>query len=366
MLLGLTNGELWELRLPTLAEKKAQNAPHASTNPAQNPATTTPNSNLTASAQNFTLTKLLTLDKLPNPTDNPQAENRFFSVDSRGGMTAMLIGSGDGDYKIGVLRGGEFRAFALDERAFAQTKWRTHIAGGANLRRDYISAPTTAQYLGSARLLREVFVADERTILAVTLGSELFFINAQTGAVDECYKFSVYGWGDAFLERGSGVLVLANESGVLYFYDTAQRKFEFEMVAHNDLIYQVALRNGRLLTGSADKTARYERGLTIGAGAAGANSNLAGAGAKNSGAANAPKPATSVKKFPAKFNVYGVALGEGVGAYSELDKIALFDDSGRVFARLDYGGETIVNMGFFERFLVVATQSRTLYIWERK
>lgn len=261
-------------------------------------------------------------------------EASVLSLHSNANATAALCGRRDGEYEIVLLRGEKIRRFAVDEASFSQLQLDAN--SGFDPR---VKAKTHA---ANARLLREVFVLDEARVLLVTLGSEIYEFDTALEKVTAAFKFSNYGWQDADFEPQSGVFVLANESGVVFFYDVFEKKLLCQKSLHTDLIYQVAFKNGVFLSGSAQRNAKFSPHFN-------------------------PKKSCKAefREFKSDFSVYAVGVSrDGEAAFSTKNGLVWVGKNG--VEKVEFSSSPTLFLDFYEGSLVAVTRGGGIFLWEAK
>lgn len=261
-------------------------------------------------------------------------EASVLSLHSNANATAALCGRRDGEYEIVLLRGDKVRRFAVDEASFSQLQLDANSG--------FDSRVTAKTHAANARLLREVFVLDEARVLLVTLGSEIYEFDMTSNKVTAAFKFSNYGWQDADFEPQSGVFVLANESGVVYFYDVFKKKLLCQTPLHTDLIYQVAFKNGAFLSGSAQRNAKFSPHFN-------------------------PKKSceTAFREFKSDFSVYAVGVSsDSQAAFSTKNGLVWVGKNG--VEKIEFSSSPTLLLDFYEGGLVAVTRGGGIFLWEAK
>ena len=129
--------------------------------------------------------------------------------------------------------------------------------------------------------------------------------------------------------------MLSNEGGVIYFFDAVNKKFLRKKSIQKDNIFSVAFYGDRAIAGSNDKSCYYENGAFS-------------------------------KFFDAGFLVYSVALNDKFGAFTDENGINIINVDGEIIKKIEYNGEIINNMTFYDDYLIGAGYDKTIHFWRYK
>ncbi|MDA3077480.1 hypothetical protein OFO07_00895 [Campylobacter sp. JMF_06 NA1] len=252
---------------------------------------------ISGSDENATL--VLALPQIKSYVDG-DIDSKVIDVDKLGEKFALLI---NGDYmhkKLAVYENGTLDTFDL---------------------------PITG--------IKRLFLLDSNTIVLLGVGSEILYYDIASKSVKFEHKISDSPFGGVSFDREKNLLLLSNEGGMIYFFDTKEKKFLREKSIHKDNVFNVAFVGERVITGSNDKTCYYEN-------------------------------ARESKLFETGFIVYSVALSEDFGAFTTLDGINIINKAGSVIKKIPYDGEIINNMTFYGDHLVGAGYDKTIHFWSYK
>ena len=246
------------------------------------------------SEQNATL--ILTLPKIKSYVDG-DIDSKVVDVDKLGEKFALLINSDYMHKKLATYENGELATFDL---------------------------PITG--------IKRVFLLDSDTMILLGVGSEILYYDIKSQSVKFEHKISDSPFGGVSFDRERNLLLLSNEGGEIFFFDTKDKKFLRKKSIHKDNVFSVAFLGDRVMTGSNDKTFYYENGN---------NSSVVETG----------------------FIVYSVALSEKFGAFTGLDSINIIDLGGNITKKIAYNGEIINNMTFYNDYLIGAGYDKTIHFW---
>lgn len=242
---------------------------------------------------------IFTLPQIKSYIDG-QVDSKVIDMDKFGDKFALLI---DDDYMhkaLGIYENGELKKFA---------------------------PPITG--------IKRIFFLDENTMILLGIGSEILYFDIKSQKVTFSHKISDSPFGGVAFDRQKNLLLLSNEGGMIYFFDTKNKKFLREKSIHKDNIFSVAMNKNRVITGSNDKTCYYEN-------------------------------ASAWKFFNAGFLVYSVALNDEFGAFSVEDGINIIDTKGNIIKKIPYDGEIINYLIFYGDYLVGAGYDKTIHFWSFK
>ena len=183
--------------------------------------------------------------------------------------------------------------------------------------------------------IKKLIFFDENTLLLLGIGSEIIYYDINSQKVTFEHKISDSPFGGVFFDREKNTIMLSNEGGVIYFFDAVNKKFLREKSIHKDNIFSVAFYGDRAIAGSNDKSCYYENG-------------------------------TFSKFFDAGFLVYSVALNDKFGAFTDENGINIINVDGEIIKKIEYNGEIINNMTFYDDYLIGAGYDKTIHFWSYK
>ena len=244
-------------------------------------------------------TLIYELPKIKSYVDG-DVDSKVIDFDKLGDKFALLI---NGDYMskvLGILEDGKFSTFA---------------------------PPITG--------IKKLIFFDENTLLLLGIGSEIIYYDINSHKIIFEHKISDSPFGGIYFDRDKNRLMLSNEGGVIYFFDTLNKKFLREKSIQKDNIFSIAFYDDRAIAGSNDKSCYYENGAFS-------------------------------KFFNAGFLVYSVALNDKFGAFTDENGINIINVDGEIIKKIAYNGEIINNMTFYDDYLVGAGYDKTIHFWSYK
>ena len=228
---------------------------------------------------------------------------KILSIDELGGK--MLILS-EGDYATKVLyirENGQMRSINLTNQA----------------------------------IKKALFLDDEHIALA-SISNEIYFLNLKSGEIYDSFKISIAMLSDMEISEDRGTLAIACESGKVYFYNVRTKKMDRILDIHTDNIYDIAYKNGVMISGGTDRI--------VGIFSAG-----------------------TLKKINTGFLVYGVGLSSDgkIAAYmsDEMSDVNLVDSTSlENIAMLKTGQSTINSIVFIsDNEVVTSAYEKKILFW---
>lgn len=185
-------------------------------------------------------------------------------------------------------------------------------------------------------MLKQVLFLDENTLLLIGPNCEINYYDIKSEKITHTSKFTISGFEKAVFSTDRKSLLLACEGGIVFYYDLGAKKLSKEEALHKDRIYDIAVYENRLLTGTPERKARYFDGR-------------------------------SETWYEAGFPVYKVAINSDIGAFSKEKSIVLIDKNGKQIKEIAYTGTLLTDLEFLPNGeLVGAGYDNNLYFWETK
>lgn len=185
-------------------------------------------------------------------------------------------------------------------------------------------------------MLKQVLFLDENTLLLIGPNCEINYYDIKSEKITHTSKFTISGFEKAVFSTDRKSLLLACEGGIVFYYDLGAKKLSKEEALHKDRIYDIAVYENRLLTGTPERKARYFDG------------------AKETW-------------YDTRFPVYKVALNSDIGAFSKEKSIVIIDKNGKEIKEIPYTGTLLTDLEFLPNGeLVGAGYDNNLYFWEAK
>lgn len=101
---------------------------------------------------------------------------------------------------------------------------------------------------------KALFLDDEHVALA-SISNEIYFLNLKSGEIYDSFKISIAMLSDMEISEDRGTLAIACESGKVYFYNVRTKKMDKILDIHTDNIYDIAYKNGVMISGGTDRIA---------------------------------------------------------------------------------------------------------------
>ena len=194
--------------------------------------------------------------------------------------------------------------------------------------------------LTNQAIKKALFLDAEHAILA-SISNEIYFLNLKSGEIYEHFKISIAMLSDMEISEDRGTLAIACESGKVYFYNILAKKMDRILDIHTDNIYDIAYKNGVMISGGTDRiTGIFSNG--------------------------------SLKKINAGFLVYGVGLSTDgkIAAYmsDEMSDVNLVDSASlENIAMLKTGQSTINSIVFIsDNEIVTSAYEKKILFWRVK
>ena len=108
--------------------------------------------------------------------------------------------------------------------------------------------------LTNQAIKKALFLDDEHVALA-SISNEIYFLNLKSGEIYEHFKISIAMLSDMEISEDRGTLAIACESGKVYFYNIIAKKMDRILDIHTDNIYDIAYKNGVVISGGTDRIA---------------------------------------------------------------------------------------------------------------
>ena len=106
--------------------------------------------------------------------------------------------------------------------------------------------------LTNQAIKKALFLDDEHAALA-SISNEIYFLNLKSGEIYEHFKISIAMLSDMEISEDRGTLAIACESGKVYFYNILAKKMDRILDIHTDNIYDIAYKNGVVISGGTDR-----------------------------------------------------------------------------------------------------------------
>ena len=185
-------------------------------------------------------------------------------------------------------------------------------------------------------MLKQVLFLDENTLLLIGPNCEINYYDIKSEKITHTSKFTISGFEKAVFSTDRKSLLLACEGGIVFYYDLGAKKLSKEEALHKDRIYDIAVYENRLLTGTPERKARYFNGV-------------------------------KETWYDTSFPVYKVALNSDIGAFSKEKSIVIIDKNGKEIKEIPYTGTLLTDLEFLPNGeLVGAGYDNNLYFWEAK
>lgn len=108
--------------------------------------------------------------------------------------------------------------------------------------------------LTNQAIKKALFLDGEHAALA-SISNEIYFLNLKSGEIYEHFKISIAMLSDMEISEDRGTLAIACESGKVYFYNILAKKMDRILDIHTDNIYDIAYKNGVMISGGTDRIA---------------------------------------------------------------------------------------------------------------
>jgi len=191
--------------------------------------------------------------------------------------------------------------------------------------------------LTNQAIKKALFLDGEHAALA-SISNEIYFLNLKSGEIYEHFKISIAMLSDMEISEDRGTLAIACESGKVYFYNVRTKKMDKILDIHTDNIYDIAYKNGVMISGGTDRiTGIFSNG--------------------------------SLKKINAGFLVYGVGLSTDgkIAAYmsDEMSDVNLVDSASlENIAMLKTGQSTINSIVFIsDNEVATSAYEKKILFW---
>ena len=191
--------------------------------------------------------------------------------------------------------------------------------------------------LTNQAIKKALFLDGEHVALA-SISNEIYFLNLKSGEIYEHFKISIAMLSDMEISEDRGTLAIACESGKVYFYNILAKKMDRILDIHTDNIYDIAYKNGVMISGGTDRI--------VGIFSAG-----------------------TLKKINTGFLVYGVGLSTDgkIAAYmsDEMSDVNLVDSSSlENIAMLKTGQSTINSIVFIsDNEVATSAYEKKILFW---
>lgn len=106
--------------------------------------------------------------------------------------------------------------------------------------------------LTNQAIKKALFLDGEHVALA-SISNEIYFLNLKSGEIYEHFKISIAMLSDMEISEDRGTLAIACESGKVYFYNILAKKMDRILDIHTDNIYDIAYKNGVMISGGTDR-----------------------------------------------------------------------------------------------------------------
>lgn len=250
------------------------------------------------SIENKELKKMIELPKISNYFQK-DISPKIFSIDSYDGMIAILFEGDGGKKRLGILN-GKFETFDLP-----------------------------------AEGVKKIFLLNKNIAILLTLSSEIQYFDFTKQQIVFKTKLTSSGFGDADFDRNESLLVTGCEGGLLFYFDTNQKKVLKTVPVQKDSIYSVGLYKNMVISGSADKSCYYYNGKMA-------------------------------HYFNANFLVYSVGISKDYAAFSTEDEIMVVDKNGNLARNIAYNNGSLNFLIFFNNYLIGSSYDRVIYFWSLK
>ena len=186
--------------------------------------------------------------------------------------------------------------------------------------------------------IKKALFLDEEHVALASISNEIYFLNLKSGEIYEHFKISIAMLSDMDINEDRSTLAIACESGKVYLYNIKAKKMEQTLDIHTDNIYDIAYKNGIMVSGGTDRVA----------------------GIFSNG---------SLKKINAGFLVYGVGLSTDgkIAAYmsDEMSDVNLVDSASlENIAMLKTGQSTINSIVFIsDNEVVTSAYEKKILFW---
>ena len=191
--------------------------------------------------------------------------------------------------------------------------------------------------LANQAIKKALFLDGEHAILA-SISNEIYFLNLKSGEIYEHFKISIAMLSDMEISEDRGTLAIACESGKVYFYNIKAKNMDQTLDIHTDNIYEIAYKNGVMISGGTDRIAGVFSAGTL-------------------------------KKINTGFLVYGVGLSTDgkIAAYmsDEMSDVNLVDSASMEnIAMLKTGQSTINSIVFIsDNEVVTSAYEKKILFW---
>ena len=186
--------------------------------------------------------------------------------------------------------------------------------------------------------IKKALFLDEEHVALASISNEIYFLNLKSGEIYEHFKISIAMLSDMEISEDRGTLAIACESGKVYFYNVRTKKMDRILDIHTDNIYDIAYKNGVMISGGTDRiTGIFSNG--------------------------------SLKKINAGFLVYGVGLSTDgkIAAYmsDEMSDVNLVDSASlENIAMLKTGQSTINSIVFIsDNEVATSAYEKKILFW---
>lgn len=186
--------------------------------------------------------------------------------------------------------------------------------------------------------IKKALFLDEEHVALASISNEIYFLNLKSGEIYEHFKISIAMLSDMDINEDRSTLAIACESGKVYLYNIKAKKMKQTLDIHTDNIYDIAYKNGVVISGGTDRVA----------------------GIFSNG---------SLKKINAGFLVYGVGLSSDgkIAAYmsDEMSDVNLVDSASlENIAMLKTGQSTINSIVFIsDNEVVTSAYEKKILFW---
>jgi len=183
-----------------------------------------------------------------------------------------------------------------------------------------------------------LYLLDDEHIALASISNEIYFLNLKSGEIYDSFKISIAMLSDMEISEDRGTLAIACESGKVYFYNVRTKKMDRILDIHTDNIYDIAYKNGVMISGGTDRI--------VGIFSAG-----------------------TLKKINTGFLVYGVGLSSDgkIAAYmsDEMSDVNLVDSASlENIAMLKTGQSTINSIVFIsDNEVVTSAYEKKILFW---
>ena len=108
--------------------------------------------------------------------------------------------------------------------------------------------------MANQAIKKALFLDDEHIALA-SISNEIYFLNLKSGEIYDSFKISIAMLSDMEISEDRATLAIACESGKVYFYNVHTKKMDKILDIHTDNIYDIAYKNGVMISGGTDRIA---------------------------------------------------------------------------------------------------------------